>query len=605
MPGKSIYSKYSYRIEKSIFTTKNAKWQLILKSTSMSYILRFKMSFLIGCFLVFSLSCVGQTFKHPGILNSRNDLDFVKAKIAANQYPWANAFNSLASNTVASLTYTPSAIANSTTATTQDKMTLDGQAAYAQTLLWYFSGNQKYADNAINILNAWSSTFVSNTNFLYLSWAVPHFINAAEILRYNNSGWAASDIQKFNTMVRTKFLVQTVDSGNINNIMMSNIEAQMAIGIYLDSAAVFNYALNRWRYYVPTYFYTISDGGTKQRLPNRPRYGAGATPVDMFWAKSPRDLIDGMCEETCRDLGHMNMGASSIFFAAEMAWQQGVDLFSEEKTRITAFLELHTGWLTGQVPIPSNICTGCTTTQTGHIACTGQSSTVWAPCANRGWDICVNHYVTRLGMSLPLTTAYATTHVNAGTGYSRNDKPETLIQGSLPTSYSKQNQLIIFPPLPAKTVGDADFNGGATTSSGLAVTYQSLNTTVATIVNGNIHILGAGTSTISASQDGNLTYNPASIVSQTLTVNFISGVNQFLDYTVEIFPNPASDYVHIQLNSTKTDVSIYNSIGMKVYSVSGVEKNFDIPISEIGKPGVYFMKLNNITRKLILERSNI
>jgi hypothetical protein len=83
---------------------------------------------------------------------------------------------------------------------------------------------------------------------------------------------------------------------------------------------------------------------------------------------------------------------------------------------------------------------------------------------------------------------------------------------------TKINQTITFSSIPAKTVGDADFSPGATASSGLPVSYTSSNTAVATIVNGNIHIVAAGTSIITASQAGNATYNPAPNVTQTLTV---------------------------------------------------------------------------------------
>ena len=82
-----------------------------------------------------------------------------------------------------------------------------------------------------------------------------------------------------------------------------------------------------------------------------------------------------------------------------------------------------------------------------------------------------------------------------------------------------QNQTITFNPLPTKTYGDFDFAPGATASSGLTVSYASSNPAVATIVSGQIHIVGAGSSTITASQAGNGTYNPAPNVQQTLTVN--------------------------------------------------------------------------------------
>lgn len=82
-----------------------------------------------------------------------------------------------------------------------------------------------------------------------------------------------------------------------------------------------------------------------------------------------------------------------------------------------------------------------------------------------------------------------------------------------------QNQTINFPALAPKMFGDADFNPGATSTSGLPVTYTSSNALVATIVNGNIHIVGAGSALITASQAGNTYYAAANNVSQTLIVS--------------------------------------------------------------------------------------
>lgn len=87
-----------------------------------------------------------------------------------------------------------------------------------------------------------------------------------------------------------------------------------------------------------------------------------------------------------------------------------------------------------------------------------------------------------------------------------------------PISGIKQNQIITFASLSIKSTGVADFSPGAIASSGLTVSYISSNTSVATIVNGMIHIVGAGSSVITAYQSGNATYNAAPAVSQTLTV---------------------------------------------------------------------------------------
>jgi|GEM_PF-580508 len=88
----------------------------------------------------------------------------------------------------------------------------------------------------------------------------------------------------------------------------------------------------------------------------------------------------------------------------------------------------------------------------------------------------------------------------------------------------KLGQTITFNPLPVKKVGDADFAPGAASDAGLPISYASSNAAVATIVSGKIHIIGPGTSTITASQAGNAIYNAAADVPQTLTVTDGTGV---------------------------------------------------------------------------------
>lgn len=84
---------------------------------------------------------------------------------------------------------------------------------------------------------------------------------------------------------------------------------------------------------------------------------------------------------------------------------------------------------------------------------------------------------------------------------------------------TKSNQTITFNTLPAKTFGEAPFTLEATASSLLPVSYTSSNTAVATLSGNIVTITGAGTTTITASQAGNETYNAATSVDQTLIVN--------------------------------------------------------------------------------------
>ncbi len=134
----------------------------------------------------------------------------------------------------------------------------------------------------------------------------------------------------------------------------------------------------------------------------------------------------------------------------------------------------------------------------------------------------------------------------------------------LTANITQASQTITFNALPAKTTADADFAPGATATSGLTVTYASSNTAVATIVSGNIHIVGAGTTTITASQAGNTNYSAATSVDQTLTVTLAAAVlyqHNFGTTTISSHPytvSPTATPVAGVLNSNLSNSSWSN-----------------------------------------------
>lgn len=84
---------------------------------------------------------------------------------------------------------------------------------------------------------------------------------------------------------------------------------------------------------------------------------------------------------------------------------------------------------------------------------------------------------------------------------------------------NKINQTITFNALTAVAYGDAAYDPGATATSNLTVNYSSSNTAVATASGNMVTIVGAGTTTITASQAGDAAYNAATDMQQVLTVN--------------------------------------------------------------------------------------
>lgn len=89
---------------------------------------------------------------------------------------------------------------------------------------------------------------------------------------------------------------------------------------------------------------------------------------------------------------------------------------------------------------------------------------------------------------------------------------------------NKRSQTIAFPVIPTKTVGNIPFALAATASSGLAVTYTSSNTNVATVIGKVVTIRGAGTANIVATQAGNANWAEASPTTKALVVNKASAV---------------------------------------------------------------------------------
>jgi len=80
----------------------------------------------------------------------------------------------------------------------------------------------------------------------------------------------------------------------------------------------------------------------------------------------------------------------------------------------------------------------------------------------------------------------------------------------------KGNQTITFGALPNKTFADVDFSVSATATSGLTVGFTASGQ--CTVAGTNVHLTGAGSCLITASQSGDTNYNPATSVPQNFTI---------------------------------------------------------------------------------------
>jgi 1,4-alpha-glucan branching enzyme/NifU-like protein involved in Fe-S cluster formation len=168
---------------------------------------------------------------------------------------------------------------------------------------------------------------------------------------------------------------------------------------------------------------------------------------------------------------------------------------------------------------------------------------------------------------------------------------------------NKKDQSITFDALPAKTYGDPAFDLSATAGSGLAVSYFSSNTLVATIVGKTVSIVGAGTAEITATQSGNANYNAAPELKQTLTVNVTTGIGVSQTDKIEVYPVPTNNFVTIKMSMSENKpvrYTLYNQNGKAVMTNKVSEDKFDINLKYLSK-GVYYLELLSATNRYIYK----
>jgi len=337
-------------------------------------------------------------FVHPGLLHTQGDFDRMALKVSAQASPWIDGWNVLIANSHASLSWTPrpqiEVDRGGTGPQNYGVLYNDVAAAYACALRWKISGDKRYADKAVQIMNAWSSTLQrlggdSNVDLAAGLYGY-EFANAGEIMR-NYTGWAPADLDAFQAMMRNIFYPINHDFLNRHNGTeithywanwdLCNLASVMAIGVLCDDHSLFDEAVN--------YFL------------NGPGNGAIAQAV---YYVHPGYL--GQWQETGRDQGHNTLGIALGGAICEMAWNQGIDLYGHDNNRFLAGAEyvakanLLRPDGTTYYTVPYVTYSNVDVTQTAFS--TGGQGTV-RPC----WALVYNHYVNRKGLAAPWSKQFA------------------------------------------------------------------------------------------------------------------------------------------------------------------------------------------------------
>ncbi|MCL3780695.1 T9SS type A sorting domain-containing protein [Prolixibacteraceae bacterium JC049] len=337
----------------------------------------------LACIVIIVFSALianAQNLVHPGILHKRSDLDRMKAMVKAKVDPWYSSFKRFEADKYSSKYYSVQGNSSWTSVSRENPsdhrgpFENDARAAYQNAIMWYITGNVYHAQKAVEILNTWSNI----TNFhgggteplcagMY-GWPI---INAAEIIKHTSDKWKSEDIKRFEDMLvypgysstevpsvdikddRVSFYwrIYMGDGGRHGNQDLAAWMSVMAMGIFLDNELMYKRALN----YVKGLAHPEGDlpchAGPKEptslrkdgtysqeykvrKLNTIPDYGYNGVLKYYIWE-------NGQCQEHSRDLWHANLGMGFLSQLAEMAWNQGDDLYGWEDNRLLLGYEFH------------------------------------------------------------------------------------------------------------------------------------------------------------------------------------------------------------------------------------------------------------------------
>ncbi|MHC4176263.1 MAG: alginate lyase family protein, partial [Planctomycetota bacterium] len=129
----------------------------------------------------------------------------------------------------------------------------DAAAAYQNALMWAVSGERAHATKSIEIVNAWAGSLKRVTGIdgvLASGLQGFKFVNAAEILRYTDSGWKESDAKRCERWFMDAWYPTIKHYAYFANANWEGaaLQTKMAIAVYCSDREMFEetvrYAVN-------------------------------------------------------------------------------------------------------------------------------------------------------------------------------------------------------------------------------------------------------------------------------------------------------------------------------------------------------------------------
>jgi regulation of enolase protein 1 (concanavalin A-like superfamily) len=253
-------------------------------------------------------------YTHPGAPLSLSDLQTLKANVNQGKEPWKSGYAALAGDGRSSLSYTmqgPFTNVSRSPNVNLNQWRSDMIAIWNLSRMWYFTGNEAYAQKAHDILLTWANTqtsFTGSESMLDLGDYAYRFVGGADILRGTWPGWTEADT----TAVKNYFGNVLMPASNPYGESQFGAANKGALALVsLGLLAIFNddtAKLNEVVYQLRT--------------------------LAHIGLRSSNDI--GMLGDSLRDQGHAHGQLFSLVTLAEALWKQGIDVYSDSNNRLLA-----------------------------------------------------------------------------------------------------------------------------------------------------------------------------------------------------------------------------------------------------------------------------
>ncbi|MVW60990.1 hypothetical protein GPY61_13730 [Massilia sp. NEAU-DD11] len=253
-------------------------------------------------------------FTHPGTPLTAADLMTLKSYVAQGRQPWKSAYDQLANDGKARLTYVmagPYATVSRAPDVNLWPWRNDMVAIWNLSRMWYFTGNKDYAKKAHDILMQWATVqteFAGRESMLDLGDYAYMFVGGADILRGTWPDWTDADT----ATVKTYFANVLIPASNPYGENMFGAANKGALALNaLGLMAIFN-----------------DDTALLNRVVAQTR------TLAHIGLRSSNDI--GMLGDSLRDQGHAHGQLKSLVMLAEALWKQGIDVYADFDNRLLA-----------------------------------------------------------------------------------------------------------------------------------------------------------------------------------------------------------------------------------------------------------------------------